>query len=378
MRHLLFFVALGLWAQNEDAFARHAAAAAAALQSGDYALAERENREVLKLSPGLAEAEMNLGLSCYLQKKYEDAIQAFQTVLRLKPQLSNARLFLGISYFDRNEPAKGLPFLEKYSVERPGDLQGQYYLALAYLDLGREREAEQALQMAQRIDPRNVDVLYHLAQTYVGEARREPARREQLAREFSSVFAQIERIDPQSFRIAQLRAAFAESRGEKAQAMRELEGLLRNDPHTRGLHYTLGCLYMEAEQYSPALQQFLAELALANPEPRTYLQLGHTYIAANQPQQGLNYLRKAVTVTPGSAGMAWVDIGRAYRALDKPADAVAAFDKAIQLGERKASVYYQLGLAARRAGDTARSREALAMSQKLREDEKQPIDLHRN
>jgi tetratricopeptide (TPR) repeat protein len=378
MRHLLFFVALSLWAQQDTPLARHAAAAAAALQAGDYPAAERENREVVRLDPNLPEAEMNLGISCFLQKKYQPAIEAFETGLKQKPEMSNARLFLGISYFDLNQSTKALPFLQRYTIEKPNDFQGQYFLGLTYLSLDRDSEADRALLAARRVEPTNMDALYHLAQTYVGEARRFPQRRNELADAYAATFAEIESIDPHSYRLAQLRAAFYESKGEKAKAMAELETLFEHDPHTRGLHYTLGCLYLEAVQYPQALEQFEAELALDDPEPRTYLQLGHTYIATSKPQQAIPYLQKAVTITPGSAGSAWVEIGRAYRLLGQPLQATAAFEKGIRLGERKANVYYQLSLAARRSGDESRAREALAISQRLRDEEKHPLSSDRN
>ncbi len=367
---LLFFVAAVGWPQQDDALNRHAAAAAAALNAGDYAAAERENRAILRLSPNLAEADMNLGISLFLQKNYHAAIGAFETGLKQKPDMSNARLFLGISHFNLNESAQALPFLQRYTAERPDDLQGQYFLGLSCLALDRNSDARRALRAAQRIDPKNIDVLYHLAQTYLGEARQSPKEKTTLAEAYSATVAEIEEIDRNSYRISQLRAAFYQSNGEKGKAIAELETLLQHDPHARGLHYTLGCLYLQAEQYPDALEQFEAELQLDNPEPRTYLQLGHTYVAMTKPQQALSYLRKATQVTPEAAGSAWVDSGRAYREMNKPVEAVAAFEKGIQLGQKKASIYYQLSLEARKAGDAERAREALAMSQKLRDEEK--------
>jgi tetratricopeptide (TPR) repeat protein len=379
MRCWLFFVALSLWAEHDGDLPRHAAQAAAALQSGDYALAERENREVLRLAPNLAEAQMNLGVSLFLQKKYQPAIDAFKACLRQKPELSNARLFLGISHFNLNQAAKALPFLQRYTTEKADDLQGQYFLGLTYLALNRNTDAERVLLIARRLDSRNIDVLYHLAQTYLGEARESTRRQSALAEAYASTFAEMEGIDPHSYRLSQLRAAFYERSGEKPKAISELETLFQNaDPRARGLHYTLGCLYLEALQYPQALAQFQSELTLDTPEPRTYLQLGHTYIALNNQQAALTALQKATTVTPDAAGVAWVEIGRTYRQLDKPKEAIAAFEKGIQLGERTANVYYQLGLEARKSGDLARSREALAISQKLRDEEKHPTPTDRN
>jgi tetratricopeptide (TPR) repeat protein len=379
MRLLLLLAALSAWGKQDNDLSRHASAAAAALQAGDYLLAERENRAVLRLAPDMAEARMNLGVSLFLQKKYSAAIDSFSTALRRKPGLNNALLFLGISHFNLNEPAKALPFLQRYIREKSGDLEGQYYLGLTELALNRYADAEHSLMAAAQLEPKNIDVLYHLAQSYVGEARQSSVSKEQMAESYASTLAEIETIDPHSYRLSQLRAADYERDGDKTKAMAELESLFqKGDPHARGLHYTLGCLYMEALQYPEAQAQFQSELALDNPEPRTYLQLGHTYIALNDSQAALVALQKATVVTPDAAGVAWVEIGRTYRQLDRPKEAVAAFEKGIELGERTSNVYYQLGLEARKSGDIDRARQALTMSQKLRDEEKPPAAAARN
>ena len=370
MRWLVVLVALRLFAQDDDAtLARHAELAASALQSGDYAKAEQENRAILRLRPDLAEADMNLGLSCFLQKKYLEAITAFNAGLKLKPDMANAKLFLGISRFNLNQVSEAVPPLQAYVAGRPDDLQGEYYLGLSYLVLEKYGEAEQYLTKARRIDARNVDVLYHLAQAYLGEAKQNPARRAELAGPYEEAIGAIAAIDPNSFRLAQLRAGLDEADGKKAEAIGELEQLLAHDPRAGGLHYTLGCLYMEGRDYHKARDQFVAELQLDSPYPRTSLQLGHVYIALEEPQQALPLLRKALATEPQSGGMIWVDMGRAYRLMNQPEKAVSAFEKAISLGQKTSSVYYQLAIEARKAGDAEKSKNALAMSQKLRNEE---------
>jgi tetratricopeptide (TPR) repeat protein len=370
MRWVIVLVALSLFAQDdEDALARHAALAASALQSGNYAKAEQENRIVLRLRPGLAEADMNLGLSCFLQKKYVEAIAAFNAGLKLKPEMANANLFLGISRFNMNQVSAAVPPLLQFAAARPDDLQGQYYLGLSYLVLEDYGKAQKYLLSARRIDGRNVDVLYHLAQAYLGEAKQNPARRAELVHPYEDAIAAIAAVDPDSFRLAQLRAGLDEADGKKAEAIAELEKLLAHDPRASGLHYTLGCLYMEGREYRKAHEQFEAEMQLDSPYPRTSLQLGHVYIALEQAQQALPLLRKALATEPQSGGMIWVDMGRAYRLMNQPDKAVAAFEKAISLGQRTSAVYYQLAIEARKAGDAEKSKDALAMSQKLRNEE---------
>jgi tetratricopeptide (TPR) repeat protein len=371
MRWLVLFAAIRLLAQDEeDLVSRHAASAGEAMRAGDYPSAEKHNRALLRLRPKLAEAEVNLGLSLFLQKKYEEAVGAFEHGLKIKPEMANAWLFLGICRFNMNRPREAIPALRKFTAYRPEDIQGQYFLGLAHLTLEQYQESASALLAARAIDSRNVDVLYHLAQSYLGEARREPAKLKSLSQLYEDAVKEIAGIDPQSFRIAQLRAGYYEAAGKKQEAIRELETLLEHDPKARGLHYTLGCLYIEGRQYDKALEQLNAEMSLDAPYPRTYFQLGHVYVALEKPAQALPLFRKAIQVEPESASLVWVDIGRAYRALNQADKAASSFEKAIELGERNASVYYQLAMAAKSAGDSKRSREALEISQRLRSEEK--------
>ncbi len=370
MRLLVFLASISLLAQDTDELVAHlAASASSAMQSGDYAAAEKHNREIIRLRPDLAEAKVNLGLSLYLQKNYENAIQAFGEGLRLKPAMANAWLFTGISQFNLNRPQDAIRSLGKFTAKHPDDLQGQYFTGLAYLSLEQYREAAFALAAARSLDAHNIDVLYHLAQCYVGLARKDPAEMEALSRKYNDVVNEISALDPQSFRIAQLRAGFLQATGKQAEAMAELKTLLEHNPNVRGLHYTLGCLYTESRQYDQALVQFQEELSLYAPYPRAYFQLGHVYVALEKPAEALPLLQKAIQVDPESAALVWVDIGRAYRLMKDARKASVSFEKAIAMGERNASVYYQLSMAARSAGDAQRSREALEISKRLRGEE---------
>lgn len=365
-------LATGLSAQIDTVtISNHAKAVSAYMQAGNYSAAERENLIIVRLQPQMAEAYVNLGLSRFLQKHYSDALVAFDKGLKLNPELANARLFSGMSEFKLNRPSAAIPLLTQYVAARPADFEGQYYLGLSYLTLERFSEARSALNAAARIDNRSVDVFYHLAQTSLEEARKDPGKAEELAGLYQSAVERISEIDPDSFRLAQLRAAVDESEGKKADAIAELEAIFERDPNARGLHYTLGCLYLEQRDYKRALEQFEAEQKLDSPYFRTDLQIGHVYLALEKPALAIPFLEKALTIDPQNDGIIWVDFGRAYRLLNQPARAVAAYEKAIVKGQGTSAVYYQLAIEAKKAGNLSRSSYALAMSRKLRsEDDK--------
>lgn len=349
-----------------ESLARHAELAAAAMRGGQYSSAESHYRAVVKLQPGMGEAYTNLGLSCYLQKKYSDAVQAFSSGLKIRPDMSSAWLFLGLAHFHQNHPGEAAKALERYVKLRASDFQGLYYLGLSRLATENYDAAEQALLAAQRADPKNIDVWYHLAQVYLGKARKNPDSATAMWPLYQRATESIAALDPNSFRIAQLRAGFYEATGKKAEAVSELEQLLRNDPKVRGVHYTLGCLYLERVQYSKAVEQFRLELQLDSPYPRTWLQLGHSLIGLGKPADALPVLQQAAETEPKDRGAASVDIGRAYRALEQFDAAARAFQKAVEYGERDASVYYQLANSARRAGMTDVAERAMEQFRRLK------------
>jgi tetratricopeptide (TPR) repeat protein len=367
MRSLLIVVAaLSLFAQDDDSITRSAAAAAADLKSGNYAAAERENLHIVSLRPDMAEAHMNLGLSRFLQKHYQDAIHSLTTALKLKPELAPAKLFIGISSFKLNRTAAAVPMLEAYVAKNPSDFQGQYYLGLTMLALERFDEADRALAAARRIDDRDINVLYHLTQSYLGAARKDPTKRDEMAKRYEQAVSAIAAIAPNSYRLAQLRAGAYEADGKRAEAIAELEGLMQHDPRASGLHYTLGCLYIEQRRYDKALEQLQSELKLDGPYPRTYLQLGHVFVELQKPSEALPLLQTALEADPASSGLTWMEMGRAYRGLNQPEKSIAAFEKAVALGEGNSSVYYQLAMVAKKAGKDELARDALAKSQQLR------------
>jgi len=344
-------------------------AAAQELKAGHYDKAEEAYRKIIAANPSMAEAYINLGVARYLQRKYDKAIEAFAAGRKLDPHLANGWLLEGMSEFNLGRSPKAMELLKAYTQMQPEDAQGHYYLGLSLLRLGRNPEASKELTAAKQIDPRNVDVLYHLAHSYLLQAESEKARDpkadvSELRIAYEQTIGGIASIDPNSFRIRQLRATYDEANGEESKAIEELEGLLKNDPKASGLHYTLGCLYARQRRYHEALTQFESELRLDAPYPRTYLQMGHAYVALHEAPQALERLREAVQIEPEN-GAAWVEMGRAYEEMGQYQKAVETYQKGIERGEDTPSAYLMLGTAYRKLGKLELARQAIQKSQQL-------------
>ena len=350
-------------------------AAAAELEAGNYAAAERDYRLIVSRYPRMAGAYNNLGISYFLQKKYQQAAETLRQGLKLDPEMANAWLFLGMSQLDLNEPSKAIPSLRQYISMNPADAEGHYYLGICLLSLDRDQEAAEALGKAREIDPKNTDVLYHLAECFVHLAQGKGANLNTLQAAFQRTIGEIAAIDPNSIRLRQLQAGYYEATGDSKKAISELEEVVKTHPHVQGVYYTLGCFYLKEYHYDQALEQFKAELALDSPYPRTYLQIGRTYTDMREPEKALPFLEQAIRMEPGQA-TPWVQVGRTHLRMNEFDKAASALEKAIQLGDRSASTYFLLSNAYRGMGKLDLAQQAVKKSEEASREQSNKVIEH--
>jgi Tfp pilus assembly protein PilF len=68
-----------------------------ALEQGNFGAAEQHFSHVLTTDPDLVEVRANLGLAYYADRKYSDAVEAFQLALKANPSVRTAQTFLPLA-----------------------------------------------------------------------------------------------------------------------------------------------------------------------------------------------------------------------------------------------------------------------------------------
>jgi tetratricopeptide (TPR) repeat protein len=415
---LLLLLAARIFAQADSEYWQRAQAA---LKAGSYTEAESAFRKFLEAAPDVPEAHVNLGLALHLQKKNSEAVQSFRRAIELQPKLANAYLFLGIDLFNLNKTADAIVSLKKYTAMAPRDPQGHYYLGLSHASRGETHQAIRSFEAATDLAPKNVDMLYHLAQAYISQAnrivqrvaehdpklallrtweesqqgairdsiRRSPVagadkatlksvqarigrtppdvEAEQLAAAaYANLYLQTTRrfveLDPESFRIHQLLAAYYEKAGQTEKAIEELQLILKQQVNARGVHLALGSIYKDQHQPELAVEQFQEELKLSSPDPETRIQLAQAYLSLERPEEALAELNLGRQQLGEGNGNYWRTLGKTYTALGRHGDAVSSYERAMAIGPADRALLYQLGQAYRRAGKTEQARKALAAS----------------
>lgn len=133
-----------------------------------YDRAASEYELILERHPhAVPRVYQNLGLSYYLQKRYEDAVKTFEKGLEMEPGMLGARLLLGRSYLVMEQPDKALPHL--LQAHRQPTLEGATYLGQAYsTQADYERAAayyREALSLAGRDQQDNI--IYLIGKSYL-------------------------------------------------------------------------------------------------------------------------------------------------------------------------------------------------------------------
>ena len=413
---LLLFLAFSL---NGEDRATYWTQAQAALKSADYAAAESLYRKFLKIDPSTAEAHANLGLALHMRKKPKEAVESFRAAIRLNPALAHAYLFLGIDLFNLNDTTAASSALKQYTSLAPHDPQGFYYQGLSFAARREYVRAMESLENAARLAPRDVDILYHLAQSYIAEAnaiarrvaeydpklpllreweQKQAARMEALIRQtplstvekstlralqarlgrtppdleaeqraaaaYADLYLQTTRrfceIEPNSFRIRQLLAAYYEKTGQTDKAIGQLNLAIQQNPNVRGLHLALGSIYKDSSRPELAAEQFEQELKLGSPDPEARLQLAQAYLLLQRPNEALAELVAAKEMHGEQSGALWKSFAKAYTQMGDHEKAAASYEQALALGQGDRALYYQLGQTYRRLGKTEQARKMFA------------------
>jgi tetratricopeptide (TPR) repeat protein len=147
---------------------RHLSSAQQAEQSGDFAAAAREYREVLEQRPQWALILQKLGLTLHLQGFYSEAIPEFEKAIAIDPQLWGAHLFLGMDYYRVSEFNKAIPVLERSLELNPAmaESEARFWLGASHLALGHHEDAIRELRKLLQLKSSDIEALFHMAKAY--------------------------------------------------------------------------------------------------------------------------------------------------------------------------------------------------------------------
>jgi tetratricopeptide (TPR) repeat protein len=335
-----------------------AAGAEAALRAGELELADSRYRALL-LDTWMLMGELHVAAG-----RLERARDAFQRATASAVDATPAFQALAVVQLQVGDPAQAVALLTKVAGRNPRDQRTRRLLAQALIANGEPEEAVQTLEEAHAAAPDDPELSFLLASGYLRVKKMRAA--EQL---FERVVAA--RPIPETYvlvgRTYRDAGIFDRARGALGKA-------LEINPRTRRAHYYLGTLAVMAEgdiRLEEAAAEFRKELKVAPDDPLANLRLGMALVGLRRYAEALQPLEIA-SRAPLAGSDTFHYLGRCQLALDRPADAVTSFRRALELSRsigvddpRLRHIHYQLGVALRQAGATTEADAQFAEAERV-------------
>jgi tetratricopeptide (TPR) repeat protein len=304
---------------------------------------------ITRRNPHDAAAFASLGVVLSKQQKYAEAATAYKKALVLNPHLPGIPLNLGLAEFKQGHFSAAIVPFKTALAASPSSTQARVLLSFSYYGSQRFRDAARELKLAIKADPENLELRQALAQSCLWAKDYSCAQQE---------FQALVEKDPNSANAHMLLGEAYDGLSEKDKAIHEFEIAAKAAPQEPNVHFGLGYLYWKSHRYEEAKKEFEAELANDPKHAQAWAYLGDMEMKTD-PDAALPLLRKAIALQP-NVRVAYMDLGVIMAERKQYPDAVAAFQRAIELDPNEPDAHYRLGRLYRSMGKTAESDKEFA------------------
>jgi len=273
-------------------------------------------------------AHFNLGQAYGMLHRNAEGVAEYRKVLELKPGLYEAELNAGILLMRESEPAEALPLLTQAAEQKPEEFLPRYSLAAAQYQTGALAEAEGSYRRALELDPKSAASEAGLAHALERQGKLDDAK---------THFENAARLDPQYRRGLLELAGLYEQRQQTADAA----AIYREFPEDPAIQEHLGRMMLETNQYADALPGLEAAYA-HEPSEANRVPLAEAYVFTGKLDLALPLLQQAVATEPGSYDLRMM-YGRALRDRKQYAAAAVQFEGAARLKPSNARAWTETG-----------------------------------
>jgi len=219
---------------------------------GDQAGAEGQLRNALELAPNNAQIQYNLGNVLRLQKRFEEASDAFRKAIQLKPDYVMAYANMGASLHDAGKASEAIEAYRTAIQLVPNLFPAYLNLGQSLIELDRLDEALTAFESAIRIKSNDADALLGL-----GRCRLELNQPELAIEVLRSALA----IKPEDAKILHLLGVAYLQNKEHEKALELIQNAVRLHPQNAGARVNmcltltiLGHIDEAVEEYNELLE----------------------------------------------------------------------------------------------------------------------------
>ena len=301
-----------------------------------------------------AELHHRLALEYARRKQWDGAFREIERAIKVEPRNSLYLYNLGLLHYNNQEYEKALPWLRRAHELRIEEFEFHRALASALDAAGHLEEAEGEFTRLVQQHPDQ-------ARGYCGRAAVElrRARLQAARRDVDRALA----LESEAAEAWYLLGNLKEKNEQYDEAIKAYQRVISIEPGHVNAQYRLGVLYKrlgqdaESRRHLDTYQSLKTKLDLANA-----VLFGTRSLYSGDYKTAAEQLSRALASDPSNAEALYY-FGVAMQKLEKPAEAVEAFEKALSINPKLALAQANLGLtlAAMGNGDKARPHLARAM-----------------
>ncbi len=257
-----------------------------------------------------APIHVRLGDALSLRGEHAGAREAFAQAIRLAPESAVAHRGMGQVLLALGNAEEAVRHLSRAAELEPRDLTAHAGLAQALMRLGQPERAREAMQRAAELQPINAfdDPVYG-AQVFM--------RSMSSSRAFARAQAAI-RI------------------GAYAQAIADLQVVLKARPEDASVYYWLGIAYQELGRVEPATRHLSRTVELEPGMVKARLQLGRLLLQQDRFAEAAEQYERAAALRPLNADGHY-GLGQAYEGQGRTAEARGHYEAALRLDPNHAA-----------------------------------------
>jgi len=300
-------------------------------------ISERD-REVLRgfarrIDPSDAGAHNNLGVLYFNKGLYQEAVSCFTQALELDPKMQVAQRNLEVAYFNTGYYDQRVTELRERIRQRPDDRDARWDLGRAFALLGQHEDALPEFRAILQQKPNDVAAMIQLGLSEKASGRLGDAL---------TWFRRALAVDPQSSILHLYVGEALYNQGAAEDALTSLRRAIQLNPDNPDAHFLLSFVlgdlgqHDEAKQASkraihlnPSLKRAQANLSLDQYDPKKYEEL----LPGRQARHSLQQM-----VIAEDQPLAQYALGLAYRQQGYLAEAMRAYQNALERGEDRALV----------------------------------------
>lgn len=295
-----------------------------ALDRKDYAAAAKDYQSYLEKKPEDATVHFQLAYTYTALQMIANARPEYQKAIDLNPKMGEAYLNLGLTLVD-NDPAAAIAPLAKAVELKPDQPEARFALGLAFEKTGKLPEAAEQYAAAEKLDAKSFDTHISLARVLLLEKKGIEAETE-----FRAAIAIQPGWAPAHLGLAQsltlqkkLDAAAAEyaiyvalnphdtgaraqhawalyDAGKDDEALAELDAAAGSAPEGLPALRLRALILMRKKNFAAAVPVLQKAVALAPKDPDLPAELGHAYLEAKDYSNAVNELIVALKANPSS------------------------------------------------------------------------------